>query len=221
MISKIAGIDFMLSKAICHGIVPVLPPQGPVTAELVDMMHKGKLVEVSVVVPSIVQGLVASPWSLQNLRRVTAIVTLGGPLSQGAGDAVVERTKLYNIMGSSETSNVPTEVVDREDWDYFKFSPKSGYHMRHHCDNLFELGFVRKPHLSRFQAVFSTFPHLQEYFTGDLYIKHPEKSDLWKYSGRADDIIVLSNGEKINPVNMEKSNRGTSQCSFCADRRTG
>lgn len=193
----------MLSKAVFHGVVPILPPQGPVTAELVDTMHQEQLVEISFVAPSIIQDMVAYPSSLENLRRVSAILTGGGPLSQGAGNAVVERTKLYNLMGGSEMYNVPTEVVDSGDWDYFKFSPKAGCYMRHYFDNLFELGFVRKPHLDRFQAIFSTFPHRQEYFTSDLYIKHPVKPDLWKYSGRADDIIVLTNGEKINPIEME------------------
>jgi aryl carrier-like protein len=37
----------------------------------------------------------------------------------------------------------------------------------------------------------------------DLYTKHPTKENLWLYAGRADDIIVLSNGEKLNPTAME------------------
>jgi hypothetical protein len=32
---------------------------------------------------------------------------------------------------------------------------------------------------------------------------HPSKPNLFKYQGRDDDIIVLSNGEKINPLTME------------------
>jgi long-subunit acyl-CoA synthetase (AMP-forming) len=37
----------------------------------------------------------------------------------------------------------------------------------------------------------------------DLYAKHPTKLDRWLYKGRADDLIVLSNGEKLNPLDME------------------
>ena len=34
----------------------------------------------------------------------------------------------------------------------------------------------------------------------DLAIPHPTRPGLWKIVGRADEQIVLSNGEKTNPV---------------------
>jgi aryl carrier-like protein len=37
----------------------------------------------------------------------------------------------------------------------------------------------------------------------DLYDRHPTKPFLWRYRGRKDDVIVLSNGEKITPPIME------------------
>ncbi|KAL8789313.1 MAG: hypothetical protein Q9213_001236 [Squamulea squamosa] len=200
----IAGIDFMLAKALFYGIIPVLgPPGAPVTAELVDAMHQNNMVELSVVAPAILRNIASSPESLENLRRLNGIVYGGGPLPPSAGDAIASRTRLYNFMGSSEMGNVPTEVVDTEDWEYLKFSPKLGYQMRHYSDNLFELCFERQPHLDLFQGVFATFPDLEEYCTSDLYSKHDTKLDLWKYEGRADDVITLTNGEKVNPVTME------------------
>jgi acyl-coenzyme A synthetase/AMP-(fatty) acid ligase len=38
----------------------------------------------------------------------------------------------------------------------------------------------------------------------DLYSPHPTKSGLWLYEGRADDIVVLANCEKFNPVEAEQ-----------------
>ena len=35
------------------------------------------------------------------------------------------------------------------------------------------------------------------YATSDLVIPHPTKSGLWKIVGRADEQIILSNGEKV------------------------
>lgn len=65
--------------------------------------------------------------------------------------------------------------------------------------------FVRKSaypnHLV--QAIFVTFPDIDEYHTKDCFSKHPTKEGLWKYDARLDDVIVLSNGEKINPIAME------------------
>lgn len=75
--------------------------------------------------------------------------------------------------------------------------------LRPYSVGLWELCLVRKPELEHYQGIFSTFPALQEYHTNDLYSKHATKPDLWRYEGRADDIITLTNGEKLNPVTTE------------------
>jgi thioester reductase-like protein len=41
------------------------------------------------------------------------------------------------------------------------------------------------------------------YATRDLFVRHPEKPDRFKYVGRLDDWLALVNGEKINPVQFE------------------
>jgi long-subunit acyl-CoA synthetase (AMP-forming) len=70
--------------------------------------------------------------------------------------------------------------------------------------NVFEMVFKRKhPTLPCQQPVFYSFPHLNEYSTGDLYEPHPKKPDFWKYHGRGDDIIVFTNGEKLNPITIQ------------------
>ncbi len=74
-------------------------------------------------------------------------------------------------------------------------------------DGLYELFLVRDPQLDLYQGIFSTFPHLQEYSMNHLYSKHPDpaKGYLYKWIGRAHDMIVLSNGENIAPALMEAS----------------
>jgi len=69
--------------------------------------------------------------------------------------------------------------------------------------NVFEQVIVRKSKDPGLQGFFYTFPELQEYSTKDLYKKHPTLPDTWLYQGRADDIIVFSNGEKLSPVSIE------------------
>ena len=66
----------MLAKAVYHGIVPVLGPAGqPMTAELVDAMHQLELVEISLVVPSLLQDLASSPVALENTRYALYILS--------------------------------------------------------------------------------------------------------------------------------------------------
>jgi thioester reductase-like protein len=70
--------------------------------------------------------------------------------------------------------------------------------------NVFELVVRRQsPRDPANQAVFYTFPELSEWSTKDLYSPHPTLPDHWLYRGRADTVIVFSNGEKLNPVTLE------------------
>ena len=77
--------------------------------------------------------------------------------------------------------------------------------MREVMDGLYELFLVKDPNLYLYQAIFSVFPEIHEWSMSDLYSKHPdpEKGFLYKYHGRKDDIIVLSNGEKVLPAPIE------------------
>jgi thioester reductase-like protein len=43
------------------------------------------------------------------------------------------------------------------------------------------------------------------YATRDLFVRHPSKTDRFKYVGRLDDWLALVNGEKINPVQFEQT----------------
>jgi len=58
------------------------------------------------------------------------------------------------------------------------------------------------------KAFFYTFPNMTEWSTGDLFKPHPTIPDHWIYHGRADNIIVFSNGEKLNPVTIEEAALG-------------
>lgn len=182
----------------------MLPPVGlPMNAQLVDAMHQIGIVEVSVLAPSVLQEIVQSPSLLQNLRRLDAVVYGGGPLPREVGEVVRSATNLFGFMGSTEMFSVVTDLISQENWEYLALNEMMGSVFRPHAEGLWELCLVRKQELDLYQGVFANFPALDEYHTNDLYSKHPDISGLWHYSGRADDIITLTNGEKLNPVGME------------------
>jgi aryl carrier-like protein len=66
---------------------------------------------------------------------------------------------------------------------------------------VFELVIIKNSNTDKYHGIFETFPTLHKYRTRDLYA--PSTPGWWRYQGRADDLIVLSNGEKINPIPME------------------
>ena len=52
-------------------------------------------------------------------------------------------------------------------------------------------------------GLYHNLPSVTEYHTKDLFTRHLDKPQLFKYYGRKDDIIVLANGEKFNPLALE------------------
>ena len=63
---------------------------------------------------------------------------------------------------------------------------------------------VRHPSTDKFHSTWYTYPDLQEYPTHDLFSKHPTKPNHWLHNSRTDDVIVLSNGEKVVPLPQEQ-----------------
>lgn len=91
---------------------------------------------------------------------------------------------------------------DRNDneWSYLHpvpaFRPYAQWEL--HSDGIYEL--VGKPDWP--SKSFSNRPD-GSYATNDLWAQHPTDPNRWKYFGRRDDLLVLSNGEKANPVTLE------------------
>ena len=76
-------------------------------------------------------------------------------------------------------------------------------------NGLYELVFKRfHPTEPAGQAAFYNFPDWEEYAPGDLFKAHPSAPDNWMHYGRKDNIIVFSNGEKLNPVTIEDTITG-------------
>lgn len=135
-----------------------------------------------------------------------ATKTCVAPISDAAGEAISKYTRVIPNLGSTETACLQRLAPAIEDWAYFYWHPThSGIEMRPWMDGLYELFLVRDPKLVRYQGIFSTFPHIQEWSMGDLYSQHPDPSKpfLYRYRGRKDDVIVLNNGEKVSPALME------------------
>lgn len=107
-------------------------------------------------------------------------------------------------MGSSESDMMPTYDNSPEDWQSFHYNPGlEGIKFEHVDGDLYEQIIVRSKSTDPYHSTWYTFPDQDRYATHDLYAKHPSKENMWLYAGRSDDVIVLSNGEKLNPNAME------------------
>lgn len=202
-----AALFMQLAVASFFDFVPVLAPLVPLTADVVDRIHEIGGVVGSCLAPSIIEDIVNTPVQFERLSKLDFLMFGGGQLSKAAGDEVIKKTSLISNIGSTETMMLPTEPAGKEDWQYYGFSPCLGAEFRYHWEDkhdiLYEMVIVRNQKFESCQAIFKTFPDLQEYPMRDVYSRHPTKPSLWLYRGRADDVIVFSNGEKINPLTME------------------
>lgn len=182
----------------------VLAPEKPLTAELLDQIITDTNPRTSTIGSYLLEELSQSDLGLKCLSKIDYHAYGGAPLSQQAGDRISQLTHIQSVLGSSECAIFPgLKHQDKCDWQYIEWNPAAGLEMRSNGDGLYELvvprGKSRDAH-----AVFHTYPDKQEYRTGDLFAPHPTKDGLWLYSGRYDDVIVLSNGEKFNPITMEE-----------------
>lgn len=200
-----AGLLFKLAVSVFWDIVVVSTPNAPLTADLADACHVHAKVDASMLPTSVLRGLTQNQRYLDNLENIQYIGFGGSPLAADVGNILQRRTHVLSMFGITETSLSPFEKTDHDDWDYSKFSPHTGIEFRHVSDGQYEMVYVRKPHLERFQGIFVTEPDATEWHTKDLWSKHPTKPDLWHYEARLDDIIVFSNGEKLNPTTMEQT----------------
>lgn len=200
-----AGVMMLLPASILGGFTVVLGLFPP-SPDAVDAVHLHGNVQESCLPPSTLVDLARNPAQLENLRRLHHVTYGGGPLPTAVGDLISTRTTLLNVLGTTEAGVLPHQVCSSaEDWSYMQVSPALGAEYREVSEGLYEQVIVRKPELAAYQGVFGTFPDLHEWPMKDLYKKHPTREGLWLYSGRIDDVIVFSTGEKLNPVDMESS----------------
>lgn len=182
----------------------LLPPQKPANAQLIIDILQQRQISVGAFAPSMLEQISSSDEGLRALGKLDYIVYGGAPLAHESGDLINKYTRLMPAIGSTEAGLVANLLPEsKDDWDYFEWAECAGVVMEASGEGLYEK--VIKPASRKYRAVFHTFPELQEWRTKDLFAPHPKKPGLWLYQGRKDDVLVLSNGEKVNPVGFEKT----------------
>jgi acyl-coenzyme A synthetase/AMP-(fatty) acid ligase len=140
---------------------------------------------------------------IEHAKTLEFVMYAGGPLTTATGSALSKVTDVYGCYGSTETSPVQALVPLREDWDTLEFHPLYGADFQPSDDEAYELVLHRDPKLEGVRGFDCNFRDIEEWCTKDLFRPHATKPNLWRFHGRTDDIIVLSNGEKLNPVPSE------------------
>lgn len=188
------------------------PAERPLSSDLVTECLDALDVQSALLPPSIIEDMSQTDEGLAALTGLEVLAFGGGNLNREAGNRIAARgTALMNLIGATEFAPFPTYARnDPSMWQYFLYLPDvMGCEFRRQGDeDVYEMVFVRQkknqhPHPG-LQGIFYTFPDLDEWSTRDLYRPHPIKPHHWIFHGRADNIIVFSSGEKLNPVTIEE-----------------
>jgi thioester reductase-like protein len=178
-------------------------PNLPLSARQLTAVFKqlGEELEIFYGVPYALKLLANQP-GIELLKKFKIVMFGGSACPDDLGDLLVHAgVNLVAHYGATEVGQLMTsfrEPGDKE-WNWLRPSPAL-------------LPYLRwAPHGDAYEAVIadgwkskvtSNQPD-GSYATRDLFIRHPERSDRFKYVGRLDDWIVLVNGEKVSPVQFE------------------
>ncbi|KAI1117615.1 acetyl-CoA synthetase-like protein [Nemania sp. NC0429] len=181
---------------------PHMMPDG---ALLKSVMTQQKL-RAMFLVPSVIeQLLLQEPENLELFRSLDFIACSGAPSNPAIGDRLSKAVNLFSPFGSTEIVAVPELALPREDWEWHEFRPdfKAELQVYDADEGLYELVVFADDESADFTAISHNLPGVTTYHTRDLFKRHPTQPNLFKYHGRCDDIIVLANGEKFNPIPLE------------------
>jgi thioester reductase-like protein len=198
------GVVVIMRSIFCRGPLLVLPPQRIPNAQLVLDVLEQKQPWGLLLPPSLLEDISNTLRGMNALAKLTYAFFGGAPLANVVGEQIAQHTTLVSALGSTECLAIASFVNDQRHLNYFEWSPKSGAIMEPQLDNLYEM-VIKRVEGSKVQAVFYNFPELNEWRTKDLYEQHPHNPNMWRYKSRKDDVLVLNNGEKFNPITFEKT----------------
>ncbi|RYC65868.1 hypothetical protein CHU98_g278 [Xylaria longipes] len=193
-------IDWSLYNLKGEGRPPHILPD----ASLINAIRKQYKLQALILTPSIVEQLLQEPGAMELFMGLEFLITSGAPLNPSIGDRLSTVVPLLSPFGTTETFLIPELAVEPEDWAWHEFNPLFRHEMQlfdpDECT--YELVVFADENNKDTTAVYHNLPGTKEYHTKDLFTRHPAKP-LFKYYGRSDDIIVLANGHKLNPIPLE------------------
>lgn len=154
-------------------------------------------------VPFTLKLLSETNEGVEFLKSFDVVTSGGSPISEELGNELVgQGVRLMSVYGSSETGILLTSARPADDnkWNWLRlpsrfgqflsFDPRDGGTFELVCPPEWPLGA-------------DTNREDGSWMTRDLFIKHETLQNAYKYVGRLDDVVVLENGEKVNPIAVE------------------
>lgn len=162
--------------------------------------------DAAIITAPVVEQIAKSPDMLELVtNKLDTIIYGGGDVSQGAGSTFAAKSKVFGIIGATETGVYtllrPSESFPSQVWKYMHPYPAAGLEVRPSVDGLFKAFVVKdrdyedqQPVLKVFLNSASTLQRISSILTLQNQISH----------GRADDIIVFKTTFLCQPIAIEQ-----------------
>lgn len=146
-----------------------------------------------------------------DLSLPSGLTVATAPLPPDIADVLRCHVHLATLWGSTEAGYMISHETDPCDYEYICVDARrEGIQWKEITPSLYEMCYSRvgpkegrSKDLLHPQYIFLTYPELENYSTGDLFSPHPSKLGHWKYESRADNTVLLSIGQNVNPRPLE------------------
>ncbi|KAK7730825.1 putative NRPS-like protein biosynthetic cluster [Botryosphaeria dothidea] len=195
------GLATLLRCLVNGKRLSILNANRPITASIILSSLDITSSQALVTVPYILKFFTETPTGIQRLASLAQVIAAGSAIPDDLGDALVAAgTNIFHLYGQTESGALMEPSADQWNWvtplpdaaPFLSFEPVA--------ESLFHL--VVLPGLKA--KVFSDRPD-GAYATKDLFQRHPTDPRKWKFVARQDDLIVLVNGEKADPIPLEEA----------------
>lgn len=197
---------------------PVSPPIRPTPQNIFNGVVSSQSSYIFCV-PSHIESWASMPETYEYLStQIKALAYCGAPLGADAGNLLSSKgVNLQPYFASTETGGMSLFLPEKRSsphnrgWAQFRLAPHCNVRVVPRTSDsaeddagLSELVFLKGPNHT--PSVFNTnFEDEPAYTTGDLVVAEEiEGIQYFRFYGREDDQILLSTGEKTNPVPIEK-----------------
>ncbi|EJD45598.1 acetyl-CoA synthetase-like protein [Auricularia subglabra TFB-10046 SS5] len=184
---------------------PVSPPMVPTPdTALSHLVLTG--CEFAIFPPILLHAFMMKPKeTLPILAKLKVVAYGGGPLNRAVGDAMVAAgVKIGVVYGMTEVLAVCRFIPSPSpyDWEYVHCNKAARIHYRELGHGTYE-PIIMESEWHRNNVNNIEIDGVKGYTTADVVMRHPTDPNAFRIIGRVDDQIVLSTGEKTNPVPLE------------------
>ncbi|GAB5589605.1 hypothetical protein Unana1_04505 [Umbelopsis nana] len=185
----------------------------PLANTFIESLRKSEtncLVTTPVILEQLALRLESHTEELELLKKIKLGICGGASMQEWAARFLLEHG--MNIKSGYGTTELGVAAFGDQDPNCKEYSP-----MRFIIPNEFyEMEESETGDGAKHLVIKASSPYLASnvgnrpdgsYATNDLFVAHPSKPGYWYIIGRADDTLIMSNGEKTNPIPMEAAIR--------------